>query len=440
MRFKPDVSGLIASLVIITITLCLFFAVRSSTLNTIRYETAIKLERVNSSLETSLGGCVQSLRTLSIVLASNPAIQRGDFDHIAIDLLRENPSIEKIILSRGETVTHVYPIKGNEKLIGSRTPSEVLYDNRNPALQTVFGKMMPFNTSADGNLVTTLPLFTSQAVNPERIYHWGSIEIVINRLKLLRSAGIEPENSDLRVAIKQKDVITGINRILYGSEIIFQSNPVVSTIDLPYGSWEVVAEPYDGWPIITSLSMIVLITGFALAIYCAYLLTRLEKMKITIKEMSYHDTLTGLPNRAFFNDRLSMAISHARRDKNKIAVFMIDLDRFKFVNDTYGHQVGDLMLQKIAQRLLKIVRETDSVIRQGDDEFTLILPGIKSKDDADIFEEKLLNAFKAPFLCGKLVLHVGINLGRAIFPDDGDNIDGLIKTADLSLFQAKNDR
>jgi len=299
--------------------------------------------------------------------------------------------------------------------------------------------MAPFNINApDANLVTSIPLYSSQSGIPNRVIQWGTVEIVINRLKLFRATGIESNQPELKITIRQNETLSGISRILYGNEFIFQSDPVTASIQLPYGSLIIAAIPNNGWPIITSISMLILFTGFILAIYCAYLLTQLEKLKLSLKEMSYHDSLTGLPNRAFFNDRLSMAISHAHRNKNKVAVFMIDLDRFKNINDTYGVRVGDLMLQKIAQRLIKLVRETDSVIRYGEDEFMLILPGIKSKEDAGVFEEKLINAFKAPFLCGKLVLHVGFNLGKAVFPDDGDNIDGLIKTADISLFQSKN--
>ena len=438
MRIKPDIKGLIASLIVIIITLGLFTVARYSTLDTHRAETSIKLEHVRSALESNLSGTAQSIRALSVILNSNPNISRFDFNSIATDLLHDNPAIERIVFVRQDTIIHVYPLKGNENMPGAKYSNDTAPGKISTGDIAISGRMAPFNTTGpDANLVTTVPLYTTQAGISDRITQWGNAEIVINRLKLFRATGIESPQPELRIAIRQNETLSGINRILYGSDIIFQSDPVKSTILLPYGSLMLAAVPYNGWPVITSLSMFILFTGIALSIYCAYLLTQLEKMKLSLKEMSYHDSLTGLPNRAFFNDRLSMAISHAHRNKNKVAVFMIDLDRFKYINDTYGIRVGDLMLQKIAQRLLKLVRETDSVIRYGGDEFTLILPGIKSKEDAAVFEEKLMNAFKAPFLCGKLVLHVGFNIGKAVFPDDGDNIDGLIKTVDISLFQAK---
>ncbi len=156
-----------------------------------------------------------------------------------------------------------------------------------------------------------------------------------------------------------------------------------------------------------------------------------------IKHQAYHDALTGLPNRFLAQDRLTMALTNAKRKKNQVAVFYMDLDNFKHVNDTLGHPVGDVLLQQVAERLLSMVREEDTVARLGGDEFQIIGGHISSENEVINLANRLLQGISSPFLIETHQLSVTLSIGVAIYPQDGTDADTLIKNADAALYQAK---
>jgi diguanylate cyclase (GGDEF)-like protein/hemerythrin-like metal-binding protein len=158
------------------------------------------------------------------------------------------------------------------------------------------------------------------------------------------------------------------------------------------------------------------------------------------KELSYLaflDSLTGLPNRALFLDRLRETLSQARRDGRVFGVMMCDLDGFKKVNDTLGHEAGDSLLQTVAQRLEGAVRESDTVARQGGDEFAVILSRVATRSDAAIVAERIVRAFDAPIDVEGTPCKVGISIGIAAYPEDGMNMDALIGRADAAMYESK---
>ncbi len=162
-----------------------------------------------------------------------------------------------------------------------------------------------------------------------------------------------------------------------------------------------------------------------------------KQMEETVKWLAFHDGLTGLPNRRLFIDRLAMALEHVRRNRGKLSVLILDLDKFKLINDTLGHPVGDSLLRAVGERLTIILRKEDTVARIGGDEFMLLLPEINSENDVVIFAERILQAFQQPFQADGHELHVTTSIGFAIYPDDGADADTLIKNADIALFVAK---
>lgn len=162
-----------------------------------------------------------------------------------------------------------------------------------------------------------------------------------------------------------------------------------------------------------------------------------KKAESTIFHMAYHDTLTGLPNRMLFNDRLNMAISIARRNNKKFAVMMLDLDRFKQINDLLGHDIGDLLLQNAGYRLRSHLRRSDTVARMGGDEFMLLLQGINKKQDAEAIARKIADSFHQNFVLENHELKVTVSIGIAIYPDSGTDFDTLKKNADIAMYKVK---
>jgi len=156
-----------------------------------------------------------------------------------------------------------------------------------------------------------------------------------------------------------------------------------------------------------------------------------------INFQAYHDLLTHLPNRALLKDRLNLAITHARRNKRKLAAMFLDLDRFKLVNDTLGHTMGDRLLKAVANRLLSCLRKGDTLSRFGGDEFTLLLPEVRTRDDVVVIAEKILDRLNEAFVIDGHELFVGASIGIAMYPEAGDNGEALIQNADIAMYHVK---
>ena len=156
-----------------------------------------------------------------------------------------------------------------------------------------------------------------------------------------------------------------------------------------------------------------------------------------INFQAYHDLLTHLPNRALLKDRLNLAITHARRNKRKLAAMFLDLDRFKLVNDTLGHSMGDRLLKAVANRLQSCLRSGDTLSRFGGDEFTLLLPEVRTRDDVVVIAEKILNRLSEPFVIDGHELFVGASIGIAMYPEAGDSGEALIQNADIAMYHVK---
>ena len=157
-----------------------------------------------------------------------------------------------------------------------------------------------------------------------------------------------------------------------------------------------------------------------------------------MRHIAQTDSLTGLPNRLTLQIRLAQLLPEARRHQWQLAVMFIDLDRFKIINDTLGHQVGDELLRDVAIRLSRVVRETDFVARLGGDEFVILLPAISGPADAAIIANKIIGALSSSILTGNHELHTSPSIGISIFPDDGSDGDTILKNADTAMYHAKS--
>jgi diguanylate cyclase (GGDEF)-like protein len=153
---------------------------------------------------------------------------------------------------------------------------------------------------------------------------------------------------------------------------------------------------------------------------------------------SQHDALTGLPNRLLFQDRLAQDLLRAHRQGKSVAVMYLDLDRFKFVNDQLGHDAGDLLLVEVSRRLAAQLRETDSLARMGGDEFTLVVPDLSSRQDAEQVAAKLVAALRPPFLIAGIEIFTGASVGISMYPEDSEDPSKLQGQADMAMYSAKS--
>ncbi|MDQ3261157.1 MAG: EAL domain-containing protein [Pseudomonadota bacterium] len=166
-------------------------------------------------------------------------------------------------------------------------------------------------------------------------------------------------------------------------------------------------------------------------------ITPLKQSEEQLRHLAHHDSLTGLPNRLLFTDQLQNAIARADQHAEFVGLFFVDLDRFKTINDTFGHSTGDSLLRAVADRLRQCVRDTDIVARLGGDEFTIIMEGVRQSDDLARAAEKILEAFTAPILAADHELIIAASIGISVYPRDAQDPEALLRHADTALHIAK---
>ena len=169
------------------------------------------------------------------------------------------------------------------------------------------------------------------------------------------------------------------------------------------------------------------------------LMDELAERELSYAHLAQHDSLTGLPNRLLFADRLSQAMHMSHRNASRLAVMFIDLDRFKQVNDRFGHDLGDQILTLVTMRLQGLFREEDTIARMGGDEFTVILNNIQQDEHAALVATKILQLFEEPFEIRDQVLYLGASIGISVYPGQGTSVDELVRNADAAMYRAKEE-
>ncbi|SHI95926.1 PAS domain S-box-containing protein/diguanylate cyclase (GGDEF) domain-containing protein [Malonomonas rubra DSM 5091] len=176
---------------------------------------------------------------------------------------------------------------------------------------------------------------------------------------------------------------------------------------------------------------------FAGTLGCARDITERKRSEAQISYQAYHDLLTSLPNRVLFDDRISQVFAHARRNRQKFALLFLDLDRFKQINDTLGHSMGDLVLQQVSQRILECLRAEDTLCRFGGDEFALLLPNVESKENVAAVAEKIGRAVREPLCIKDHELFLSVSIGIALYPNAGQSKESLLQSADIAMYHVK---
>jgi len=184
-----------------------------------------------------------------------------------------------------------------------------------------------------------------------------------------------------------------------------------------------------------------LVQGYEQEYNCVFVrdITERKMHEAELTRLATHDGLTGLPNRTLLNDRIDRAILHARRNKEYAGVMMMDLDKFKFVNDNMGHDAGDELLKEVASRMKSMLRASDTVSRVGGDEFAIVLEGVAHPEDCALVGQKLMQIIAKPMVLGQSAIEIGASVGIAVYPLDGEDATSLMKNADIAMYQVKSE-
>ncbi len=168
-------------------------------------------------------------------------------------------------------------------------------------------------------------------------------------------------------------------------------------------------------------------------------ISTIKRSQEKLDYLAHHDPLTALPNRLLFNDRLEHALNRAEREAKHVAILFLDLDRFKNINDSLGHPVGDLLLQEAAKRIIHLVRKEDTIARLGGDEFIILIDEVNGAQDVAQLAEKIIAAFREPFRVKEHELHLTVSAGISLYPQDGEDGDTLVRNADAAMYRAKEE-
>jgi diguanylate cyclase (GGDEF)-like protein/PAS domain S-box-containing protein len=258
-------------------------------------------------------------------------------------------------------------------------------------------------------------IITSLNTAAENIFGYTTAEIIQKEFKTLLS----DENSDL----------SGIYKAYSGEN---ETDPSFGVIREVVG----LRKDFSAFPLELKTSQII-IQNRLVFITTARDITDRKDAEQRINYMASHDSLTKLPNRTLLQDRIQQTLAHNKRRNQRAAVIFIDLDKFKVINDTLGHDVGDGLLQQASERLVAGVRSEDTVARQGGDEFIILLTAIGQPEDAGTIAHKIIESMTMPFVVKGKELHIGASVGIAIYPDDGEDMESLLKNSDIAMYHAK---
>ncbi len=411
-------------------------------------------------------------------LMNKGSLDRQHFDSFAESFIGAQQGIRNLSVYPGGVAQYVYPLQGNQSVIGIDLFRHTDPDIRANAIRTkamytktIFG---PFELTQGG-----LGMLSRQSVFVDGRF-WGFVSIVLDVPPLLEEAGLANINKGIDLAVKAN------GSVIFGDSHLFNRTPLLDNVFLVEGSWEVAALPskakLDAIDTKVQIIQLICLLALILLVYLIYIqMTQKHKLQVmvsertnnltianqqleatyeeliatedelrtqyrllegteqTLRQLAYRDTVTGLNNRVFFQERLEETIMSARSKNRRFALLFIDLDQFKLINDTLGHSYGDHLLKEVGQRLSMLLTNGESFSRIGGDEFTIIIPYVKDIAHVQHMAQQVVNLFQQPFILQQMEYYVTASIGVTIFPDHSVEADQLMKFADAAMYRAKDE-
>jgi diguanylate cyclase len=401
-----------------------------------RSQAQTELFQRAATLRARLEGALNGVLYLDSGLVSYLVTRRGVFTDSEVTTMlsilhNRNPHIRNFGIAIGYRVTNIYPLVGNEKAIGLdyRTiPAQWeqvkrSVESRTPVLTG------PVQLVQGGNAVIhRTPVYIDNK-------YWGLVSTVVDIESIYRTAGITNPADGYAYALRGRNGLGAQGEVFFGDGTLFTEPAAVTMpIAVSGGQWLLAAKSPVGESY--GLGDIVRICGWALSVLLAYLTYLVLNHRNELSRLALFDGLTGVPNRQLLRDRVDQAIFRASRIKTGFSIVFVDLDRFKSINDAYGHLAGDTVLKAVAERLVKTVRTTDTVARWGGDELVLVLDGV-NPDEARRLRQVMLDQIEKPIAVGARALQISASFGIAAYPEDGDTMDKLLKVADARMYSDK---
>lgn len=393
---------------------------------------------IRANLESLIYSEIFLTNTLSTHLLVDPNPQPSQLQLIIDEIFRQSDHIEGIGIAPNDIVEFIYPFNKNVIGLDYRTVPEQwqsIQQARSLEKMLISG---PVTLVQGGRaFIGRSPVFLDP---PQNNQYWGLVSVVIELETLLDDAGFQFFQSQYDIAIRGKDGKGHRGEHFYGDITAYADPFIIEEVTLPYGSWVIYASTPKGWSVnqpwhvkystrlLLYPAIILLLVAF-LTIYSLYKSAYVN---------SLHDELTGLPNRRYMMFTLEDLADKSRHSSGVFAIFNIDLNKFKWVNDTYGHAAGDALLMETAKRLKRSLRATDIVSRLGGDEFLILLPRVSQPGEIfNIISHLNYNLSKKPLTFKEQEIYISASIGYAIFDDSINDIDELLHIADQNMYASK---
>ena len=372
----------------------------------------------------------------SYLVVRHDKLDRLELYKILANLYGSNPHIHNFSIAEGYQVRYVYPVQGNEKVLGldyQKTPAQLPLVQK--AIESVRGTLAgPLDLVQGGSgLIYRVPVFVDNV-------YWGLLSTVIDTDSLFNAAFDGVHSEQYEFAIRGRNGLGAQGDVFWGNPAIF-ADPAAITVDsvIPNGTWVYAAraKTMSNQP---SLIWFLRGAGWAMAALLGIAVTTLLLQRAELAHQAGFDNLTGLPNRRLLNDRLEQAVRrHERQAGDRIGVLFIDLDGFKQINDQHGHKAGDAALRTAAQRIRKEIRLSDTVARWGGDEFVAV---IENADDVLMqhLRFRLRQSIEIPFEFHGAIFRMSASIGSAMLSAAIATPEALLELADRRMFEEKQNR
>lgn len=372
----------------------------------------------------------------SYIVVRLKTLERDEIESILAAMYTESQHIKNFAVAIGHRITYIHPLAGNEKAVGLFYPDvpeqwnaiKKVIDSGKPAL------LGPVNLVQGGKgLIYRVPIFING-------HYWGLLSSVFDSESLFEAMFADSKASGLELAIRGIDGLGMQGQVFWGEAGLFaDKNAHLIDVDIPGGKWVLAVKSTTANEVRNTLWVLQGLV-WLLALALAWSVFTVLSQRSKLAHLALFDALTGLPNRLLIDDRVDRAMTNLRRDPSKTCLLMfVDLDRFKLINDQYGHHAGDFALQSAADRVRSTVREADTVGRWGGDEFLVFMENVDRSKISELCA-KIRSAVEQPFEYRGNQLMLGVSIGYAMAPDDGSKMDDLLRVADERMYADKGSR
>lgn len=404
----------------------------------------VALDTLRVKLSRELDNMLTMPETMALFIGANPHTINETFEIISRQVLLQHLEIVSIVLAPDSVISKVYPLKGNENIVGLKyleIPEQAEAVQRAiDSQRTVVAGPLALKQGGFG-VASRTPVYLLGDYNERNTEnYWGIVSVTLDAEWLLKRIGFLADIHEFDIAVRGTDGMGKLGTIFGGKASVFDRKPVTLPFVLPGGGlWEFAAVPTEGWPGFHSGTTVLVGLAYALALCIGYLIYRLATRHQVALQQATHDPLTGLSNRLVLLGDIEAMVANAEGDLSCGVLCILDLDHFKPVNDKYGHAAGDKVLQVMAGRLLELLKPDDIAVRLGGDEFALLLKNPIEITELQQFCKRVLAALKVPVDINEdLSVHVGCSIGATFISAADTNTISLLERADNALYSSKN--